>query len=76
MSSDAPGHEYRVYLCSRKTCRHPGGQHRGSESQACVLCDCAEWVEGGIGYWSDRKTAAAEAARKALADSRLTGLPL
>lgn len=51
--------QYRVQLCA--TCDHPGGQH--IIGKGCRLCDCAEWVEGVGGWWSDRLTLNWEAAR-------------
>lgn len=53
---------YNVYLCGRKSCVHPGGQHRMSDPAqpegpgTCLLCDCTGWVENGMGDWSDRMT--------------------
>lgn len=50
--ADDESKRFKVTLCAN--CFHPGGRHLGG---VCNLdCDCTEWVEGKVGYWSHQMT--------------------
>lgn len=59
------GSKYRVTLCTKPGCHHPGGQHimagQGWEP-GCRLCECPGWDEDHTvpGWWSDEQQQQAE----------------